>query len=123
MKCAIDLYENSVFVTDLEVIMWCQLIIDLCVSSGLPQPVFYTGFGGLQLEFIQNPETSEKMTEKMTEKILNLIRSNPEITIVMLADQTGRSESTMDRTLRKLQKDKRIVRIGPDKGGYWKVIE
>ena len=63
------------------------------------------------------------MTEKMTEKILILIRSNPEITIFMLADQTGKSQSTVNRTLKKLLKDKRILRIGPDKGGYWKVIE
>ena len=111
-------------------------IIDLCTLSGLPQPVFDTSFGGLQIEFVANPEnpeikTSEKMREKMREKmgektsdkILTLIKDNPEITIKTLTDQTGKSHSTIERNLQKLQKDHRIERIGPDKGGYWKVIE
>ena len=50
-------------------------IINLCVSTGLPQPVFNTGFGGLQIEFVPKPEdlemrekVIEKMTREMTEK-------------------------------------------------------
>ncbi|MDP2337973.1 MAG: ATP-binding protein [Bacteroidota bacterium] len=108
-----------------------EKIINLCVSSGIPGPIFNTAFGGLQIEFNPKPEDLEnegekmrvKMTEKMTEKILKLITSNPEITIAILADQTGKSQSTINRNLKKLQKNKKIEHIGPDKGGYWKVIE
>ena len=51
------------------------------------------------------------------------MKDNPEITIKALIDQTGKSHSTIERNLQKLQKDRKIERIGPDKGGYWKVIE
>lgn len=100
-----------------------EKIIDLCDSSGLPQPVFYIGFGGLQLEFIPNLEVTEKVMEKTSEKIIQLLVLMSDVTIAELAEQIGISERSIERNLQNLQKSKKILRIGPDKGGYWKVIE
>ncbi len=63
---------------------------------------------------------SVKMTEKMTEKILRLIKENNTITIDELAGKTSKSNSTIERQLKKL---KVIERIGADNGGYWQLIE
>lgn len=63
------------------------------------------------------------MREKTSEIILDLIKTNPEITIIALVQQTGKSHSTIERNLIKMQKDNIIERVGPNKGGYWKVIE
>jgi len=105
-------------------------IINLCVSSGLPQPIFNTGFGGLQIEFVPRPEDSEmgenvrvKTSVKTSVKIIQLLISKSEVTIPEMAEQIGISERSIERNLRSLQKSKKIERIGPDKGGYWKVIE
>lgn len=101
-----------------------EKIIGLCLSSGLPKPVFETRFGGLQIEFTSKQENEEtKMREKMREKILDLIKTNPGITILALVQQTGKSHSTIERNLLKMQKDNIIERVGPNKGGHWKVIE
>jgi len=49
------------------------------------------------------------------------IRNNPEITIDELAEQLGRSTRSIEMQLQKLKENKKILRIGPDKGGYWDV--
>jgi biotin operon repressor len=35
----------------------------------------------------------------------------------------GKSESAIKRAVRSLRESGRLVRIGPDKGGHWQVIE
>jgi predicted HTH transcriptional regulator len=39
-----------------------------------------------------------------------------------LAGYFGKSESAMERAIRKLREEGRLQRIGPAKGGYWKVL-
>jgi len=65
----------------------------------------------------------ENMSENMSEKILWLINDNPEISAKELAYIINRSSRTIERAIAKLKKEGRIKRIGPDKGGYWEVIE
>jgi len=65
------------------------------------------------------PESAEKMSEN----ILWLIKENPEISAKELAYIVNRSSRTIERAIAKLKKEGRIKRIGPDKGGYWDVIE
>jgi len=59
----------------------------------------------------------------MSEKILPLIRNTPEITIMTLVEQIEKSHVTIEKILKDIQKDKKIERVEPTKGGYWKVIE
>jgi predicted HTH transcriptional regulator len=56
-------------------------------------------------------------------KIIQIIIINSEITIPEMAEQIGISERSIERNLRNLQKNKKIERIGPAKGGHWRVIK
>jgi len=105
-----------------------EKIINLCASAGLQKPVFDTSFGGLQVEFTSKHENEEtdmtvKTSVKTSVKIIQLLILNSDATIPEMAEQIGISERSIERNLRNLQKTKKIERIGPDKGGYWKVIE
>ena len=52
-----------------------------------------------------------------------MIAQNPYITRTELANQIGISEQSVQRQFSNLKKKGLIERIGPDKGGYWKVKE
>ena len=60
---------------------------------------------------------------KTPERILGLLRDAPELSIPELAERLGRSVSAIERAIRKLRQAGRLVRIGPDKGGHWKVMD
>ncbi len=64
-----------------------------------------------------------KMTGKMTEKVFALLTTTPILTIRELAARLGTSESTIDRTIRKLRQAGKLKRIGPAKGGHWEVLD
>lgn len=68
-------------------------------------------------------KTPGKMPGKTPGKILALIRENALITIPELALLIGVNERSIERSLKKLQAEHRLSRIGPAKGGHWKVIE
>lgn len=60
---------------------------------------------------------------KTAVKILNLIESNSEITIPQVAETLELSKSAIEWQIKKLKSEKKLERIGPDKDGYWKIIE
>ena len=66
---------------------------------------------------------SLKMSVKVSVKMLELLILNPKITIPKLAKEIDKSERTVNRILKKLQKEGYLKRVGPDKGGYWEVIQ
>ncbi|MEQ1621272.1 MAG: Fic family protein [Methylococcales bacterium] len=68
-------------------------------------------------------KTPVKTPVKTPGKILALIRENALITIPELALLIGVNERSIERSLKKLQAEHRLSRIGPAKGGQWKVIE
>lgn len=70
----------------------------------------------------KNAEGSEKST-KSSEKILSLISKNPSITTAALADRIGISTRAVEKHLANLKAKGRLLRIGPDKGGHWEVVE
>ena len=61
--------------------------------------------------------------EKTREKLLDLIRSNPEVTTAQLAQSIGITAKGVEWQVRLLRSNGRLRRIGPDKGGRWEVIE
>lgn len=67
--------------------------------------------------------TSEKVSEKVSEKIIWLIAEHDTITIAELAAIIGASSRTIERNLKVLQNEGRLTRIGPAKGGKWKILE
>ncbi len=60
--------------------------------------------------------------EKTVEKILILIKADPQITQQELMNKTGLTRRGIEWNLKKLKEEGRIRRIGPDKGGRWKVL-
>ncbi|NOR23413.1 MAG: winged helix-turn-helix transcriptional regulator [Desulforhopalus sp.] len=68
------------------------------------------------------PKT-RKMMGKMTGKVLELLATDPHLTIPELATILGKSESTIERAIRELRKLGRLKRVGSRKGGHWEVGE
>jgi len=67
-------------------------------------------------------KTSEKVSEKTSEKIIHTLDLNHTMTIAELAKTLGLSTRSIERNLQKLQKEGRLRRIGPARGGYWEVV-
>jgi ATP-dependent DNA helicase RecG len=70
-----------------------------------------------------NPETKAGVEGKSEAplKILALIRSNPEISIDQMSRELGITDRNIKRNLAKVKVQGLIERVGPDKGGSWKV--
>lgn len=61
-------------------------------------------------------------SEKSSEKILALLRDNPELTARAIADRLGITQRAVEKQIAKLRAERKIRRIGPDKGGHWEVV-
>jgi ATP-dependent DNA helicase RecG len=69
-----------------------------------------------------NTETSQNvLSEETVEKILAAITNNPLITQAELSKMTGLTRRGIEYNLSRLKEKGFIERVGPDKGGYWKV--
>ena len=75
-------------------------------------------------------KSEEKVTEKVTERvtenqleILKSIKNNPSITTKELSGIVGISDRKIKENIKKLKGNGFLQRIGPAKGGYWKVKE
>ena len=64
-----------------------------------------------------------KSSGKSSGKIVDLIRSNPHITIPEMANNIGISTRAVEKQIAKLQKNGLIKREGPDKSGYWVALD
>lgn len=62
---------------------------------------------------------SENTEEKTSVKIVELIKSNKNISIPEMAESIGISERSIERNIEKLKQE----RIGPAKGEHWQVTE
>ena len=62
-------------------------------------------------------------TQKTRARILSLMEENPAITGEQLAEAIGITADGIRYHLRKLRQDNLIRRIGPDKGGFWEVLD
>lgn len=62
-----------------------------------------------------------KLNERDTE-ILNLLSLNPSLTIKELSMKFNVTEKTIYRSINKLKELNKIVRVGSDKTGYWKIV-
>ncbi|KUJ95355.1 MAG: Divergent AAA domain protein [Desulfonauticus sp. 38_4375] len=68
-------------------------------------------------------KSSEKGSEKSSEKILGYMKENKNITIAELSQKLGISTRAVEKHISKLKQQGKVKRIGPDKGGYWKVVK
>ena len=122
-------------------------IAEMCKEAGNPTPEWKLepGGDGLWLRFQFSaayqaadssagsatppktpPKTSqeqEKTREKTREKILALIAADPSSTTAELANRLGITAKGVEWQIGKLKQMGVLERIGPAKGGHWKVVE
>ena len=70
----------------------------------------------------EEAKTSRKKIGKTAQAIIDAIVADPKITRKGLAELIGKSEDTVKYHLASLQERQIIVHVGPDYGGYWKVL-
>jgi predicted DNA-binding transcriptional regulator YafY len=54
---------------------------------------------------------------------IEILKSNSQISTLGLAKKLNVSRITAVRDLNKLKEWERIIRLGSDKAGYWKIVE
>lgn len=94
---------------------------EVCDANGVKAPVFSVQDNNFCITFYKGSDGLENSTEKTTEKILRLLSENPNLTNQELAEKCGLTEDGVYYNIKILRQKGLIVRIGPDKGGYWLV--
>ena len=97
------------------------------IRNLVPDVKFEIGSNWFRVIFKRKVRFPEKFPERFPEKtpdrILYIIENNPQITIKQIAEILGISDRAVKKWLQKLKKEKKIERVGPAKGGYWKVLK
>ncbi|MGH8508632.1 MAG: ATP-binding protein, partial [Gammaproteobacteria bacterium] len=98
-------------------------------EAGLPKPEILEIPGAVVVRFRgktpgKTPgKPPRKTPRKMPAAILELLKEEPDLSIPELAIRLHKSESAIERAIRRLRESGRLERIGPAKGGSWKVLE
>ena len=109
-----------------------ERMVEACRMAGLAEPAFSPEAGGFWVTFaFAQPQGHEEATAtvsvktsvKTSVKILQAILEDEEITIPDLAKLVEVTTRSVERNIRKLQEEKKLRRIGPDKGGRWEVLK
>lgn len=101
-------------------------------EAGLKPPMFeFTNFFTItfyrpkeNIEELGKGGLVERLVERLVEsqkEILKLISSNPKISKKQLSKSIGISTTAIDKNITQLKKKDLLKRIGPAKGGYWKL--
>lgn len=121
-----------------------QRIYEACREEGTPEPRLSLDTGELQIEFpfskgylkalgvgrqgggeapVETPvEMPVEMPAKTTSAVLVLLRKDPNMTLVEVAERLGKSVSAVERAAAKLREQGRLRHVGPRKGGHWEVL-
>ena len=75
-----------------------------------------------QKNYPEKARKRSKRARKGQEKLLALIKTNPYISISSIANECGMSVKSIRNLIDDLREDRLLERVGPDKGGYWKVL-
>ena len=86
-----------------------------------------------QHSFAVNVESLNRGSEKWSEKwsgvserqrdILTLMQANPGISRKEISDKLGINQSVIQKHIKNLRKERKLKRVGPDKGGRWEVLD
>ena len=66
-------------------------------------------------------KSSQKSSQKSSDVIISIMSENKSVTIAELATACNISTRAVQKNIDKLRNAGVVKRIGPDKGGYWKV--
>jgi len=64
-----------------------------------------------------------KTPVKTPERILELLRTNPTLTLSEVAEVIGKSKRAVERASAKLVNESRLRYVGPRKGGHWELLK
>ena len=78
---------------------------------------------GLESRLQSGLESALQTAPKSAPKIIEQINNNPRATITDIANLTGYSRSWVAETMKRLQEQGIIKRIGSDKSGYWEIVD
>jgi ATP-dependent DNA helicase RecG len=107
-----------------------------CREYGIESPIYDFEMSGLMVTFNANPQHLEaalgeqaaqkspvKTPVKTPVKILQLLNTNPSMTLTEVAVSIGKSLRAVERASVKLVKEGRLKHVGPQKGGHWTVLK
>ena len=102
-------------------------------EAGLPRPDILEVPGAVVVRFRAKAPGKAETTGKRggnagetlgktPSDVLRLLRDQPGLSAPQLAERLGKSRSAIERAVKKLREAGLLVRMGPDKGGSWRVI-
>lgn len=68
-------------------------------------------------------EKSSVENEKSSVEIMKMIAANPQITGALMAEKLNITTRAVEKQIAKLRALGKIVRVGPNKGGHWEIIQ
>ena len=99
-----------------------------CRDYGLPDPELIDFDGDFRVNMYRN-NTNKASNESISESlnsdeavIMDIIKSNPQISQKEMVTKSGFSKSKIQRILKVLQGKKVLYREGARKNGYWKIL-
>ena len=115
-----------------------------CKEHDLAPPLYDYGMSGLMMTFqgdakhlvaalggldtthlsgSKTPKTSVKTSVKTPVKILELLETNPTMTLADVAAEIGKTVRAVELASSKLVKEGKLKYVGPQKGGHWEVLK
>ena len=67
--------------------------------------------------------TGSDKPHDVVQSILSAIRYNPKVSAAEIAMKVGLSSRAVEKRIKTMRENGIIRRIGPDRGGYWEIIE
>ena len=112
-----------------------ERMLEACKAAETPIPQIRYDQSGLWVDFSFPKELikkddqaglGERLGERLGETridILQAIENNPKITVKKISKLLGISTTSVEKNIRYLKVQRYLKRVGPARGGYWKVIK
>ena len=106
-------------------------IINECMNENLPEPIFESRRHLFSVTFKKTDQKTDQKTDRKTDRktlttedqILSLIVEDNKITLSQIARLIKKGLTITKEYVRKLKSEGKIERVGPAKGGHWKIIK
>lgn len=113
-------------------------ICDSCRAIGAEVPTFELRGNGMRVHFAalqsalikdskvpkaQSAKNSDTLDDTLADQIIDIIKSNPTITIDQMTEHVGISRRTMTRCIEILKNTRQIERVGGKRYGHWEVLQ
>lgn len=111
-------------------------MVEACKAVGLPEPEYGTDGAFVWITFkrpnsitqeqyleVWDQKTTQKLSKKQ-EEIFVFLKNNPKASRKDITENiSGLTEDGVKYNLKRLKELELIRRVGPDKGGFWEIIE